>query len=123
MEARRPNAEIAKRVEKRMEIREAWKEIYGQLSIIAHARKQALMILINSKTKELRLGSHYDNDLFLASYQSFLAAASIIPELLYKLLGEDAEQWWAKTLPTLQKAKAEIGRIGKELKGLTKNEA
>ena len=62
------------------------------------------------------MGSHYDNDLFLASYQSFLAAASIIPELLYKLLGEDAKQWWDETLPTLQEAKTEIERIGKEFK-------
>jgi len=32
-------AEVAKRVEKRIKIPGAWKEIYGQLSTIAHARK------------------------------------------------------------------------------------
>ena len=74
------------------------------------------MILINPKTKDLRLGSHYDNDLFLATYQSLLAVASIIPELLYKLLGDKAEQWWNETLPTLQEAKTEIEKIGKEFK-------
>ena len=106
-------AEIAKRVEKRMEMPEAWKNIYGPLSTITHARKQALMILINPKTKELRLGSQYADGLFLASYQSFLAAASIIPELLHKLLGYNAKQWWTEILPPLQLAKAEIERIGK----------
>ncbi len=109
-------AEIAKRVEERLEIPEAWKNIYGPLSTITHARKQALMILINPETKELRVGGRYNTDLFLASYQSFLAAASIIPELLYKVLGDNAEQWWAETLPTPQEAKAEIERIGKEAK-------
>lgn len=109
-------SEMAKRVEERMEISGAWKNIYGQLSTIAHARKQALMILINPKTKELRLGSHYDDGLFLASYQSFLAAALIIPELLHKLLGDNAKQWWEATFPTLQVAKTEIERIGEEFK-------
>jgi hypothetical protein len=108
--------EIAKRVEKRIEIPGAWKTIYGSLSTIAHARKQALMILITPKIKELRLGGHYDKDLFLASYQSFLAAASIVPELLYKLLGDYATQWWIEIQPTLQVAIAEIERIGEEFK-------
>lgn len=114
------SAEIAKRVEKRMEIYGAWKEIYGQLSTIAHVRKQALMILINPKIKELRLGSHYDNGLFLASYQSFLSAALIIPELIHKLLGDNATQWWTETLPTCQEAKTEIERIGKEFRNNNK---
>lgn len=107
-------SEMAKRQSEKFP--EIWRGIYGTLSTIAHARQRALMILVDPETRELRLGSHYDNDLFLATYQSLLTAASIIPELLYKLLGDHATQWWTETLPTLQVAKAEIERIGKEFK-------
>jgi hypothetical protein len=88
-----------------------WRKIYGDLSIMAHARPQALLMLIDPKTDDLRLGSHYNIDLLLASYQVLLTAGSIIPDIIYKLLGVEANQWWAAILPTLRKAKSEIERV------------
>lgn len=91
---------------------ETWKTIYGSLSTIAHARKPALEIMINENTKDLRLGSHYDDKLFLATYQVLLAAASIIAELIYKILGNNATEWWEETLPTAQAVNTELVGIG-----------
>jgi len=102
-------SQMAKRLS--AEFPSTWGKIYGDLSKLAHARPDALVMLVDSQTKNLMLGSYYKDDLFMASYQTLLAVASIIPEIIYHLLGTQATQWWEGILPLLKEAKSEIERV------------
>ena len=109
------------RMAERISFRNKWDTIYGSLSTIAHARGQALGMLINSNsdTNWLRLGADYDNDLFVASCHALLKVGVMMTEFLVKLLGNEATQWQKEAFPTIQEASAYVERISEEANNLS----
>lgn len=91
----------------------AWRYNYGVLSeYAAHARKNSLKVLVDPETRTLRLGSHYDRELFIGACHALLAEAIKTADTIAKVLGPKAEPWQRETWPTLKAALGWTQRIG-----------
>ena len=83
----------------------AWQYNYGVLSeYAAHARKNSLKVLVDPETHTLRLGSHYDRELFIGACHALLAEAIKTADTIAKVLVPKAQPWQRETWPTLKAA-------------------
>ena len=106
--------DMAKRLEE-PESKKWWDHIYGEQSQLAHARRRALTVLVDPDTHTLRLGGHYDKDLFVASCYSLIPAAARMTEFLGRVLGSRAQPWANESLPIVREAQAWMKRVEAEV--------
>lgn len=83
------------------------------LSTIASSRRLIPGTTISPDKKYLMLGQ-YDGRLFHAAYQAFLVAAIRMLEVMRRLVGSSATDWWLPTQSTIDAANAEIARLSKK---------
>lgn len=67
-------------------LREQWHCIYHEESQFAHASARAIRVLVDPKSHLLRLGGHYDRDLFIAACYSLVPAILRMMEFLAEVL-------------------------------------
>ena len=73
-------------------------------STLRNARKNSLKVLVDPETHMLRLGSHYDRELFIGACHALLTEAIKTADTIAKVLGPTAELRQRETWPTLKAA-------------------
>lgn len=83
------------------------------LSTIAYSRRLPPETMVIPDKKYLMIGQ-YDFRLFQAAYQVLLIAAVKMLEVMHRLLGKNADEWWQATQPFIEAADTEITHLGRK---------
>lgn len=99
-------SEMAKRISPDFH-NQVWLVNYGQLSEIAHPRKQSLRILVDPDTHDLGLGGIYDQALFDGTCDAFVFVADNMLEFLARFLDALGLGWRKEEIwPIIEAARA-----------------
>jgi hypothetical protein len=104
-------------------LRRQWKDIegeeglYGFLSTFSHPRHRAVIVMLNPKTKTLRIGPEYDEILFVVSAYHILNCAARITKFLGRLVTNPTESdWGSKNVKVCQEVEKCLNDLAERAK-------